>query len=138
LPKMTDEQIDAFLREARVSMLATVQPDGVPHVTPVWHHYDGEKLYVCSDADSVKARNLRGNSNVTLLVATVSPPHQYVMVQGTAELSRDKISELVWAMSIAYKGEEEGRVYAEQAIRDFDFVTITIEPTNIVSLYIGS
>ena len=41
-------------------------------------------------------------------------------------------------MSLAYKGEEEGRVYAEQAIRDFDFVTITIKPTNIVSLYIGS
>ena len=60
------------------------------------------------------------------------------MVQGTAGLSRDKISELVWSMSLAYKGEEEGRVYAEQAVKDFDFVTITIEPANIVSLYIGS
>ena len=135
---MTDEQIGAFLSEPHISMLATVQPDGVPHVTPVWHHYDGERLYVCSDATSVKARNIQEEPKVTLLVATVSPPHQYVMVQGRAELSRDKISELVWAMSIAYKGEEEGRVYAEQAIRDFDFVTITIEPTNIVSLYIGA
>jgi len=138
LPKMTEEQIDAFLREPRISMLATVQPDGSPHVTPVWHHYDGERLFVCSDDDAVKVRNVKHEPRVTLLVSTVSPPHQYVMVQGRAELSRDRISELVWAMSLAYKGEEEGRVYAERAVRDFDFVTMTIKPTKIVSLYIGT
>lgn len=137
MPKMTDEQIDAFLREPNVSMLATVQPDGTPHVTPVWHHYDGAQLYVCSDATSVKVSNLSAHPKVTLLVATVSPPHQYVMVQGTATLSRDNITELVWSMSLAYKGEEEGRVYAPQALENFDFVTITIEPTNVISLYIG-
>ncbi len=135
---MTDEQIDAFLREPHVSMLATVQADGTPHVTPVWHHYDGEKLYVCSDATSAKVGNLSAHPQATLLVATVSPPHQYVMVQGTATLSRDNISELVWSMSLAYRGEEDGRVYAPQALENFDFVTITIQPTKIISLYIGA
>ncbi len=138
MPKMTEEQIDAFLREPHISMLATVQPDGAPHVTPVWHHYDGKWLYVCSESHARKVHNVRGEPRVTLLVSTVSPPHQYVMVQGSAELSTDKIPELVWAMSLAYKGEKEGRVYAERAVRDIDFVTMTIEPTNIVSLYIGT
>jgi PPOX class probable F420-dependent enzyme len=134
---MTREQIDAFLHEPRTSMLATVQPDGSPHVTPVWHHYDGERLYVCCEDHAVKVRNVKHEPRVSLLVSTVSPPHQYVLVHGRAVLSRDRIPELVWAMSLAYKGEEEGRVYAEKAVRELSFVTMTIEPTKIVSLYIG-
>ena len=136
--KMTQEQIDVFLSEPNVSMLATVRPDGSPHVTPVWHHYDRGLIYVCSDAQSVKIQNIRHESRVSLLVATVKAPHQYVMTNGVAELSSDRISDLVWAMSLAYKGEKEGRIYAEKAIKEFDFVTITIRPTKMVSLYIGA
>jgi len=46
--------------------LATVRPDGRPHLTPVWFTWHAEKLYVCIQPESVKARNMAQNPYVAL------------------------------------------------------------------------
>jgi PPOX class probable F420-dependent enzyme len=38
--------------------LATVRPDGRPHVVPVWFHWDGETIAVLSKPQAQKVRNL--------------------------------------------------------------------------------
>ena len=114
--RMTPTEMGSFLREPRISMLATVRPDNSPHVTPVWHHFDGEKVLVLAEPTSVKVRNLRRNPKISLLVATVSAPHMYVLASGTATLSDVWDPELLWTLSINYKGEDEGRRYAEKNV----------------------
>jgi pyridoxine/pyridoxamine 5'-phosphate oxidase len=62
--------------------LATVWPDGRPHVMPVWGMWDLGALWFSSSLQSRKARNLAGNPQCT---ATTDNPYQPVVVSGIAE-----------------------------------------------------
>ena len=40
--KLTEKQANLFL-DKNFGAVATIRPDGTPHVTPVWVDYDGER-----------------------------------------------------------------------------------------------
>jgi len=62
------------VREARVARLATIDPDGRPHLVPIVFVLDGETLYSAVDAKPKRSRRLRRVENarerpdVTVLV----------------------------------------------------------------------
>lgn len=129
---MTPDEIDAFLREPHICDLATVRPDGSPHVAPVWHHYDGERLIVLAEESAVKIRNIRHEPRVAASIATHSRPYVSVIVNGVATLSYSNIREYVGTMANNYLGEEEGATYTENVLRETNFVVVTIRPTKII------
>jgi len=61
--------------------LATVRPDGRPHVTPVWGVWRDDTLWFSCSRRSRKARNLEQNPAV---VATTDEPRAPVIVEGRA------------------------------------------------------
>lgn len=132
MPKMNPGEIDEYLKLPLLSNLATLRPDGSPHVAPVWHLYDGEKLLILSEPHSVKVRNLRGDPRVGISIPRETEPHGFVQVNGAVELSEEWDRQVLWDMSINYQGEEEGARYAEQTYRDMEFVLITVTPTKLV------
>ena len=132
MPRMTDDEIAEFLRLPLLSNLATLRTDGSPHLAPVWHLYDGEKLLILSSPTSVKVQNLRGDPRVGISIPRETEPHGFVQVNGTAELSEEWDRQVLWDMSINYQGQEEGARYAEQTYRDMEFVLITITPTKLI------
>jgi len=67
--------------EARNVWFATVRPDGRPHLVPIWFVIEGERWYVCTQAGSVKARNLKANSAVSLALEDGDHP---LVVEGQA------------------------------------------------------
>jgi len=67
--------------EAANVWLASVRPDGRPHLVPIWFVLEGERWYVCTSPHSVKARNLKANPAVSL--ALEDGTHPYV-VEGQA------------------------------------------------------
>ena len=131
MPRMTADEIAEYLKLPLLSNLATLRPDGSPHVAPVWHLYDGEKLLILSEPSSVKVRNLRGDPRVGISIPRETEPHGFVQVNGTAELSDEWNRQVLWDMSINYQGEEEGSRYAEETYRSMEFVLITITPTKL-------
>ena len=130
---MTPEQIDAYLREPHICDLATVRPDGSPHVSPVWHHYDGKNLIVLADDSAVKVRNIRHDPRVAVSIATHSSPYRAAIVNGVASLTYENIPEYVEAMATNYLGEEEGRAYTKATLPESNFVVITITPTKVIA-----
>ena len=62
------------MRDARVARLATLDPDGRPHVVPIVFALDGDTLYSALDAKPKRSRRLRRIENarerpdVTVLV----------------------------------------------------------------------
>lgn len=70
------------LREQRNIWIATVRPDGRPHLVPVWFALLDEKLYVCIEPQSVKGRNLAQNANVCLALEDGAHP---VICEGQAQ-----------------------------------------------------
>jgi PPOX class probable F420-dependent enzyme len=69
--------------------LATVTPDGRPHVTPVWGVWRDAALWFSCSRRSRKARNLARNPAV---VATTDDPANPVVVDGKAFLVADRDS----------------------------------------------
>lgn len=62
--------------------LATVFPDGRPHIMPVWGVWDGSDLWFSSGPRSRKARNLARDPRAT---ATTDNPNEPVVLSGAAE-----------------------------------------------------
>jgi PPOX class probable F420-dependent enzyme len=54
------------LKKEKNIWLATVRPNGRPHLTPVWFAWYGEKLYICIEPESIKGRNLLENPHISL------------------------------------------------------------------------
>ena len=63
-----------LLSEARVARLATVRPDGCPHLVPICFALDGDTLYTAVDHKPKRSRalqrleNIAANPAVSLLV----------------------------------------------------------------------
>jgi Pyridoxamine 5'-phosphate oxidase len=66
--------------------LATVRPDGGPHVVPVLAAWSNPVLYVASKATSRKSRNLAANSHCVL---TTDTGDLHVIVEGQARRLRE-------------------------------------------------
>ncbi|MDP7628528.1 MAG: pyridoxamine 5'-phosphate oxidase family protein [SAR202 cluster bacterium] len=131
---MTPDEIDILLRRPLISYISTVRPDGGPHVTPVWHHYDGERAFVVAEDSSVKVNNLRLNPQAVLCIPTAIEPYKYVLVRGSTCLGYDSVNELTHVTAMNYLGNEEGKKYAKEALDQFNFIAITITPEKITSM----
>src|SRR5919204_5339811 len=82
----------AYLSEERLARIATVGPDGQPHVTPVTFHYNEEEdaldIGGIFFGGTKKWRDARTNPRVTLLVDDViGPPRRAraIEIRGTVE-----------------------------------------------------
>ena len=67
--------------------LATVAPQGAPHLMPVWAVWDDGRLWFSSANESRKARNLGAEPRCTL---STDNPLEPVVVQGRAERITDR------------------------------------------------
>jgi PPOX class probable F420-dependent enzyme len=84
--------------------VATVWPDGRPHVMPVEGSWHDESLWFSSSVKSRKGRNLRADPRT---VVTTDNPIEPVVIEGVAEVVREPraIAELVWRLNDKYSSE---------------------------------
>jgi PPOX class probable F420-dependent enzyme len=59
-----EEDLRRSVTDARVARLATVRPDGRPHVVPICFALEGETLYTAVDRKPKRSRNLKRLANV--------------------------------------------------------------------------
>jgi nitroimidazol reductase NimA-like FMN-containing flavoprotein (pyridoxamine 5'-phosphate oxidase superfamily) len=74
-------EAETRLETERNIWVASVRPDGRPHLAPVWFAWHVGKLYVCTEPGSVKARNISQNRRVVLALEDGTHP---VICEGTA------------------------------------------------------
>src|SRR5205814_10263411 len=98
---MSHEERRAFLLASpRTAKLATVRPDGRPHVAPVWFDLDGDELIFMTGQDTVKGKAIRRDGRVCLCVDDERPPFAFVMIEGIATASEDPAELRYWATRI--------------------------------------
>jgi PPOX class probable F420-dependent enzyme len=87
---MTRAEVTDFLMDGtRTAKVATTLRSGQPHVMPVWFMLDGEEVVFMTGAGSVKARNLRRDPRIALVVDEDAPPYAFVHIRGHARISDD-------------------------------------------------
>lgn len=65
---MTPQEADAFLGAQRTCRVATVSPDGRPHVGALWFVWDGTSLWLYSIVRSRRWADLRRDPRVAVVV----------------------------------------------------------------------
>jgi nitroimidazol reductase NimA-like FMN-containing flavoprotein (pyridoxamine 5'-phosphate oxidase superfamily) len=56
---LTQTELDEFLSEPNIAVVATTGPSGKPHAMPIWYLWREGKVLFHTGADSKKMRNLR-------------------------------------------------------------------------------
>ena len=91
----TRSAAERALRTDPVVWLSSVQPDGRPHLVPVWFHWDGERIVAFSKPHARKIENLRGRPAVMLAVGTPGPDFEVELIEATAELPEEPAASLI-------------------------------------------
>ena len=88
---MTAAEVTAFLEGSRKLQLATINPDGTPHLVSMYYAMDGGRITFWTYRASQKARNLARDPRVTCLVETGSEYFDLrgVQVQGVVRTVED-------------------------------------------------
>ena len=61
--------------------VATIRPDGRPHLAPIWFVVSDGHWYFVTDPNSVKARNLQHNARIALSLEDGADP---LVIEGEA------------------------------------------------------
>ncbi|WP_312911613.1 PPOX class F420-dependent oxidoreductase [Natronosalvus caseinilyticus] len=111
--------------------VATLLPDGAPHVTPVWVDYDADadRLLVNTERDRRKTKNARNDSRIAISMTDPDNPYRMLSVTGEVdEVTTDGAREHIDELAQRYMGEDEypNPIQSERVI-------ISIEPEHVSS-----
>ncbi|MBZ0293203.1 MAG: PPOX class F420-dependent oxidoreductase [Anaerolineae bacterium] len=133
---MTNKEYRAFMLDtARTAKCATVRPDGMPHVAPIWFAMDGDNLMFTTWHESVKAANIQHNPHVAICVDDEHPPFSFVIVEGEAEILDPTPEErIAWAGRIAgrYMGADQAEAFGKRNGVPGELL-IRVKPTKIIA-----
>jgi PPOX class probable F420-dependent enzyme len=100
------EILEALSTEPNIASFA-VLVDGKPHVTPVWIDYEDGKLIVNTAEGRVKARAVRENPSVGVMIIDRNNPYRWISVIGkVVEVTEEGAQEHIDRMAKKYLGQE--------------------------------
>ncbi len=117
-----------LLHRPSTCYLATLMPDGSPHLTQVWVDTDGEHVLINSVEGFRKIRNIARDPRVALTVSDPDRPTRYFSVRGRVlDVTRDGAVDHIEKLAQRYLG----RPYPWWGGRDQVRLLLTIEADKI-------
>ena len=126
---LTAGDLGDLLDRPLVAILASMRRDGTVLLSPIWHEWRDDGFNVWVEQQDVKARHLRRDPRVTILVAESDPPFRAIEVRGPARFVEMGVSETALRIASRYIGPEEAAAYVEP-LRGAD-VIVRIEPGDV-------
>ena len=109
--------------------IATLLPNGWPHLSVVWIARDGDDLLMSTVAGRRTHLNLVADPRITVLVRPADNPYSYIEVRGTASLTEEGGRELIDALGRKYRGWER---YPADDGTDNVRVVVRVTPERVV------
>jgi PPOX class probable F420-dependent enzyme len=127
LPK---DYIDLTKKKA-FAQLATLMPDGSPHVAPVWFEYDGKNILINSAKGRVKDKNIRRDPRVGIDILDPDNPYRHLSIRGrVVEITEKGADEHIDKLAKKYTGLDKYPHRGPGEVR----VLYKIEPEHIYSM----
>ena len=82
-------RVAKHLADDQVVWLTTVRANGTPEPSPVWFLWDGEAIWIYSQDNVLKVRNIADRPRVSLNFNATENGGDVVIITGTAEIKRD-------------------------------------------------
>jgi PPOX class probable F420-dependent enzyme len=135
---MSEDEVTALLEGARKLQLATINPDGTPHLVTMFYGLDKGRITFWTYGKAQKARNLARDPRVSCLIEAGEDYAELrgVLVYGRVTPRDDAEGVLAVGMDVARRmtpgvADELLRPYVEQTARKR--VAYLVEPTKMVS-----
>lgn len=125
------DSVKAWFDAPEFATLATILPDGRPHLSVVWIERDGDDLLVSTVKGRRKHLNLERDPRVSVLVYPSENPYSYVEVRGSASMTEEGGRELIDRLCHAYTGADR---YTMDDGTDNVRVVVRITPDKVVTL----
>jgi hypothetical protein len=104
-----------LLASSTPARLAYLSTDGTPRVVPIWFHWTGDELVMCTFVPSPKIRALRANPQVAITIDTEGLPSESLLVRGPASVTEvDGAAPEYVLAARRYLGEEAAAAYIPQ------------------------
>jgi PPOX class probable F420-dependent enzyme len=137
--RMSDDEVASLLGQCRTATIATLGPDGFPHLVAMWYGLLGGKVYFETKAKSQKVVNLRRDPKISCSVEAGESYDQLrgVAIEGMAAIIDDTSSDEYWAAAVSvferYQGPctEEMRPFVEAMMNKR--VVVRIDPLRVRS-----
>jgi nitroimidazol reductase NimA-like FMN-containing flavoprotein (pyridoxamine 5'-phosphate oxidase superfamily) len=133
MPPLTQEELVAFLKEAPIARLSSMNPDGTIHSAPVYFKYENGDILIGTQDVTRKVRNTKQNPNVTLLIDIETPPYKGVVIYGEAELDYEDVIAKRISIFERYMPTENAQQLAMGLANNYDPVIIRVKPKRITS-----
>ena len=83
---MDARDVNEFLAGIKMAVMATINHDGSPHLSPNWYYYNEERLFFVTTKERKKFFNLKRDQRMSVCVYEPPLASDYVVVQGTATI----------------------------------------------------
>ena len=111
---ITIDDLDGFLEEPHLAVLATRRADGSTLLSPVWHRWRDGGFEFWIGANDVKVRHLRRSPDATVVVAESELPYRAVEVRGRAEFIDRNVVDSAIEIASRYVGPERAAAFVTE------------------------
>ena len=98
---MTDDEIAEFIERSRTATMATIGPNGVPHLVAMWYGVIDGQIWFETKARAQKTVNLRRDNRITFMIedGLTYDALRGVSIEGTGEVVEDP--DAIWKVGVS-------------------------------------
>ena len=125
------QEFRSFLGERRYAVLATHDPGGGIHLTPIWFLFEDDRFYFASSSGSRKVKNVERSLSASVVVDAREPGRErWVSASGPVEILRAGEAQSINAgIRRRYLAPEALHGPIEASLAVSDDVTLRLAPT---------
>ncbi len=130
---MDDDEIVAFIDRSRTATMATIGPNGMPHLVAMWYAVIDGQIWFETKARSQKTVNLRRDNRITCMIedGLTYDSLRGVSIEGTGEIVEDP--DAVWKVGVnvweRYNGPYSEEVKPLVELMLHKRVAVRVDPT---------
>ena len=102
------DEVRRILESGALAHVATIDPDGKPHVTIAWVGVEDDEIVFATLGDQRKLRNVRRDPRVTISIETDRTNdiglREYLVVYGSGRVTEGGAPELLQELAYTYLG----------------------------------
>jgi PPOX class probable F420-dependent enzyme len=126
------DDLKKYIDETKVyATVATVQPDGRPHLTVVWLVREGDDVLFSTTVNRQQGRNLARDPRVTIMILPPDDPFRYAEIRGSASVVPDPERTLPDRLAMKYVGKPY-REFNPASLNDGERIIIRVTPDKII------
>ena len=127
---LDDQAAQELLASTVPAHLAYTWTDGTPRNTPIWFHWDGASLVMCSPSNAPKVGVLTTGAPVAVTIHGAEWPFAVLLLRGTISVDHvDGIAPEYQACATRYFGPEQGDAWCASLPDDLTMERFRLEPS---------